>query len=305
MNWAIIAHGAKPKALDFANKLQQLCAASPDINAQVFATTQHNDAKNCLAQAEKISPNVVIVVGGDGTLNQVVDALLKRYTKPLPHIYLVPLGTGNDFARFLKTSSNPNTVFDQLKAHQTVSVDVGKIEMTGLNDTRVEHHFINVADAGIGAEVARRVNASKKIFGSHIAFMWSALLAFSSFKKQLVTLTIDGIELKKQCLLVVIANNESFGSAIYIAPGANPTDGIFDVTIIGNVGVWHYLKFLPRLKAGKRIAHPEVSYLKANKVSISTNEVPPYYIDTDGDVFGKCTANFSLLPAALEFIVPD
>lgn len=304
MNWALIVHGAKPQAIVFANQFQAILETKKLPKAKLFITTQHNDAKNCVAEAARFAPDVLIVIGGDGTLNQVVDALLKNFPNALPFIYLVPLGTGNDFARYLKTTIVPAKVFEQIMASKTVGVDVGDIRMQDASGKPVQHYFINVADAGIGAEVARRVNQSKKPLGSHIAFMWSALLAFSRFKKQEVTLTIDGIQLKKKCLLVVVANNESFGSAIYIAPGANPTDGIFDVTIIGDVGVWHYLKFLPRLKAGKRIAHKEVSYLKANTVSIETAESPAYFIDTDGDVFGCCPAEFTLKSQAIRFVVP-
>jgi len=212
---------------------------------------------------------VVVAVGGDGTLNEVVNGFF-RNGAPLPtssKLAMVPLGTGGDFRRTLRIPP----------------------------DTK---------QAGLGGEVVHIVGNGTKRFGS-ATYTLAGLRALIGFKNKPMTVNIDGAthELAK-AQQVVVANCQFFGGGMQMAPSASPTDGVFDVILIKNAGKIETMRGMNDIRSGKHLdqSNPKMELMYGKRVSITSPD--KVRIDIDGEAVGFLPALFEIQPGAIEFITP-
>lgn len=273
----------------------------PAITIKVFETGFHNQAIDLAALAAHQQFDFIIAVGGDGTLNQVVNGFLQaRSTKPIS-IGVLPAGTGNDFVKTLGTPDNIKDIFDMMQQHQSTLVDVGRIEYMDVIGRKQERFFINVADAGMGADVVHRVNSSTKRWGSQITYIKAIVQTFLDFKHKHISLKTDDWSWEGDAMAIVVANGKYFGAGLGIAPDAETGDGFFNVTILGKISVWDYLKNLPRLKKLKHITHKEIHYKHASRIELNSTD-KNCGLEADGEFFGYLPATIEVLHQRLRFL---
>jgi len=248
---------------------------------------------------------ILVAVGGDGTLHEVINGIMQAKIGSLsvpPAVALLPYGSANDFARQRKLSTSLDDLLQLIDSGSIQNIDVGRIEK---NDKNEDQYFINIADAGFGAEVVHRLNnfhGFYRRFPSGLKFMWAMTRAFLSYRKHHVKITMDQSEWSGPILSVIVANSSSFGSGLKIAPDADISDGMFEIVILGNVSFIDYMLNLLRVKKGRKIQHNDVHYLKS--VNVGFEGITPIPVEADGEVAGSTPVKMVCLPGALQLYCP-
>ena len=249
----------------------------------------------------------VVAVGGDGTLNEVVNGCFDEHCAPLvPGICvgLIPSGTGSDLRRTLGLPTDPDAAARLLARGTTRSIDLGRIEF-GDGGHRL---FVNVADCGLGGEVVARVNRRPEKRGGPVGsavFLGVSVKELMTYHNREVLLTIDQETSRRRVQQVVIANGRCFGGGMRIAPDADPADGLFDVVVVGDVSRSGALRAVPRLFRGTHLALRVVEVFRGRTVAIVPADLlePPRF-DVDGEQVGRAPAEISIMPGALRFAAP-
>ena len=240
--------------------------------------------------------NIIIAVGGDGTLNEVLNGImLSEKTKTT--IGHFPLGTANDFSKTLGIEKNLEQFLGALKTNNTILIDVGKIKCNNSDS-----YFLNIADAGLGGFVANKLNKSKKKLGGKITYFKVILTGILSFKKPQVEIQFNDTVYKGKLMSLAICNGKSFGNGLIISPNAKVNDGLFNITLLGDVSVWDYFRNLKNLKKGVLLKHPNIHYYSSDKIQINSKDLCE--IEADGEYVGKGEACFEIIPKSLNFLVP-
>lgn len=241
--------------------------------------------------------DIIVAAGGDGTINEVVNGMM-LFDGQLPRIAIIPIGTGNDFMRNRKQFSNPQSFLDALIKTQNTSLDLGCIQ-----STKIKHYFLNIADTGFGGTTVHTLNRQRKYLRGKISYSFAILRTFLWFKKPELKITGNSFEHIGKTFMVAFCNSSTFGSGLTIAPSAKPDDGILNITIIGNVSLFDYLRYLPSLRKGHNIQHPEVNYYCDNSIRV---DVIKGKADTeaDGETITTESIHITLIPSAIRLIEP-
>lgn len=242
----------------------------------------------------------LIVVGGDGTVSEVVNGLMQRPQSLRPPVCILPSGSGNDAARMLFLRRSAREVLDRLALHRIVEWDVMKATLTGISGQPVVRYGLNVLSTGITAEVLSVYNRMMRRLPPDIGYAAAAVLAFTRYRAQPLDLEADGHTTSSSPLLVAIANCRWFGSGIGIAPQAVPDDGLLNVTIAREIGPLGFLRLLPRLRTGEVVDDTRVRYQSAKYVQLRTAN--PVGIEIDGEFCGYTPVQVEVIPKAIRLI---
>ena len=279
---------------------------SSGLPYEVRFTTRPLEATEISQQAVRESRPVVVAVGGDGTLNEVVNGFF-RNGAPLPtttKLAFVPLGTGGDFRRTLRIPTDTRQAVDVLKTGMVRRLDAGCVTYQAADGSTAVRHFINIADAGLGGDVVSMVGNGTRRFGS-AAYMIGGMRAIIGFKNKPMSVNIDGVthELPK-ALQVVVANCQYFGGGMHMAPSASPTDGVFDVILIKDAGKIETIRGMNDIRSGRHLdqSNPNMELMYGKRVSVTSPE--KVRLDIDGEALGFLPALFEVQPGAIEFVTP-
>ena len=282
-----------------------LRAAGVPLRAQL--TSAPGDATAIVRRQIAEGMRRIVAVGGDGTLNEVVNGCFGRDGRPLAEdltVALVPSGTGGDFRRTLDLPRDPAALAAMLALGRSRPVDVGRVEF---GDGAVRH-FINIADCGIGGEVVRRVNRSPLKGGGMrgtAVFLGASLTELWTFGGRDAVIEADGERIERRVQQVVIANGRYFGGGMLVAPEAEMDDGLFDVIIVGEMARGEALRAIPSLYRGKHLGHPKIETRRAREVRISASAGGPELLfDLEGEQVGATPATLTCLAGALRVCVP-
>ena len=248
----------------------------------------------------------MVAVGGDGTLNEVVNGFF-RNGAPIPtssRLAMVPLGTGGDFRRTLRISNDPKQAIDVLRTGLVRRLDAGAVTYTQEDGTTAIRHFINIADAGLGGDVVYNMGNGTKRFGS-ASYRLGGLRALLTYKNKPMTVVIDNAQYElPKVQQVVIANCQYFGGGMQMAPSASPTDGVFNVILVKNAGKIETMRGMNDILSGKHLDqhNPNLELLYGKRISVMSPD--KVRIDVDGEAVGFLPALFEIQPSAIEFITP-
>jgi len=254
-------------------------------------TTAPKEATRIAADAAAAGFDRILAVGGDGTLHEVVNGVAGTHLA----VGVLPLGTGNDFARSAGILRAPAPLLEALHRGGTRPIDLGRVH---------ERYYINIAGAGFDAEVARRVNAMRSKAKGTIPYLMTAVgLAFRYEPPQMTVTLDDGPAMGPEArLLVAVGNTRAYGGGMQVCPRAEVDDGLLDVLLVGDVRGWATLGLLPKVFLGAHLGHPAVGYVRAHSVRL---EGPAgVALHADGEVLGGLPATFSVHPAALRLWMP-
>ncbi|HPA55391.1 MAG TPA: diacylglycerol kinase family lipid kinase, partial [Bacillota bacterium] len=163
-------------------------------------------------------------------------------------------------------------------------------------------YFLNVADTGIGAETANRVNMHSKRLSGFLSFMLGTLSTVVLYKNQNFEVVIDDkIHLNGIMNSVIVANGKFFGGGMMVAPDAVLDDGVFDIIILGNLSKYDIIKSFPLIYKGKHMNHPKLKYYRGSKVKVTSGGKG--LIEADGEIPGRADAVFELMPKALKILI--
>jgi diacylglycerol kinase (ATP) len=303
LNIAVILNGISFYKKTFYTKF--LPALQQHFSITVFETKSKNDGISLASKAvETNSYQVILAAGGDGTLHQVVNGVLKGREDQnfIPVIGVIPMGSGNDFAKTAALTPKPEQLISLLQSFTPREVNIGKIIYTDFNNETSERYFINVADIGMGPVVVKGVNESGRIFGPAVAYYKSIITTFFKYRTMVVSATTQAWSWQGKVRSLAVANGKYYGHGLCIAPDAKPDDDLFHVFICGNVSVLDFIRYSETLKRGKHIRIPEISYRQTTDISFSSDAV--CLIEGDGEILGKLPASVSLVNRRILFLMP-
>jgi diacylglycerol kinase (ATP) len=299
---AIILNGISLYKKTFYKKFLPLIQER--YKTDVFETNSRHDGILLSSKAaEKYRYDVILAAGGDGTLHQVMNGVLNgRETEPrLPVIGVIPIGSGNDFAKTAKITTDPGQLLHLLEKFQSTPVNIGKIIYQDFSGGRKERYFLNVADIGMGPEVVKRVLDSGRALGSEVAYYKSIIATFFKYRPMIVHASTLRWKWSGKLRSLAVANGRFYGHGLCIAPDARPDDDLFTVFICGDVSVIDFIKHSSTMKKQRHIQMDEVLYKEA--ISIELLSEKPCLIEGDGEILGQLPASVQLISRKLNFLM--
>lgn len=269
--------------------------------ADVFETNSHTDAFDFSVKAVTEKYELLIAAGGDGTIHQVVNGMLSLRTpvEQLPMLSILPVGSGNDFARTVNITLNKEDLKKRLTHLMPRLTDVGAVTFQK-NGTEQRAYFMNVASAGMGPEVLNTMNSGKKQVGSAIAYYMAILKTFWSYRCVPVTIQAPAWKWNNKLRTLAIGNGKFFGNGLCIAPDAKPDDGIFSTFICGAVSVWDFIRYTNTLKNSRKVSHPKIEYGTTEILEITSES--PCRIEADGELLGFLPARVEVVAGRIKFL---
>ena len=269
------------------------------IPLDVVFTTRPLEATEIARRAAADGRPLVVALGGDGTVNEVVNGLTASGASGAdrPELAILPLGTGRDTIRTYGIPKRPLAALHLLRSGSTRTIDIGIARFA-----EHERLFINIGSCGLTGAVAERANRTTKRLGGTPAFLVATIATFASWKNVPFRVRVDERELELVANNVICANGRAFGGGIRVCPQAEPDDGLLDVLIWGDVGKLDLARELPRLYRGKHLGHPALTVLRGQDVEVVPAE--PLPIELDGELPGLSPVRFSIAPGALRLRVP-
>lgn len=252
--------------------------------------------------ALKEGTELVVGVGGDGTMNEIANGFYenRKIINPEATLGIVPSGTGCDFTKSLNIPLGLKNALEVITQAPSSLIDIGRVSFRGNSGEEQERFFLNVSDFGIGGDVVRKVNENrmKRRASSYLKCLISTFL---SYKNKRLKIKIDDEELPvDEYLIGTISNGRIFGRGMKIAPEAKLDDGLFDVVLIKGMEVFEFFRNGWRIYTGTHLSHPKISLIRGTKVeAISADEENDVLIEIDGEQLGKLPATFEIIPGSI------
>jgi YegS/Rv2252/BmrU family lipid kinase len=263
-------------------------------------TTGEGEATHAVRTALASGYRAIVVVGGDGTLNEAVNGFFDAEGDPIAvdaSIGILPSGTGGDFRKAAGIPAGLGAAARLIASGSSQLIDVGRVDFA--DGTR--RFFINIADCGMGGEVAARINRSGRKRGGlrgSAMFLSASLTTLWGYRSRVARIDVDGVLIERDVRSVVVANGRYFGGGMRVAPDAALDDGHFDVVIIGETGRTRALIGIPSLYRGRHLGKREVEVRRGRVVRV-TCEDPPMLFDVEGEQVGTTPATLTCLPGAI------
>jgi len=246
--------------------------------------------------------STIVCVGGDGTLNEVVNGYLRHRESARnadAHLAVFSVGTGADFVRTLPMPQTPAAFARIIRAREPQKIDAGLCEFLD-HGIRRARHFVNVAEFSSGGAVVDRVNRSTKILGGRLSFVIAILRTLPRYRNTRVVYEADSGPAKEVLMNdFVVANGRYFGAGLMPAPAADLADGLLDVVIFGDIDFKTARRNLPALRRGEHLSLDEVTTFRCRELTVRSAEE---MIDLDGEFVGRHPLRFAVLPNALSVL---
>jgi diacylglycerol kinase (ATP) len=251
--------------------------------------------------AVKDGTELVIGVGGDGTMNEIANGFYEeqRIINPEATLGIVPSGTGCDFTRSLNIPRGLKNAIQAITEAPTTPIDVGRVTFRSTPGTIEQRFFLNVADFGVGGEVARKVNQKRmeRKASSYVRCLVSTMI---HNRNKRVRLRVDGRELPKdEYVIGAIANGRIFGKGMMIAPLAKLDDGFFDAVFVKGMRFFEFCVNSWRLLNGSHLRLRKVALMRSRRVEAEPDRDDVVLIELDGEQLGTLPAIFELVPRGL------
>ena len=249
-------------------------------------TTRPGHGVELAASAVRAGARHVVAVGGDGTVHEVANGLLRDTTAPggtqhaAPLLGVVPIGTGNDFAKLCGVYRHgPVHAVRRLVTARSAAFDVGRV---------LDEYFVNSAGVGFGAEVVRVRNAMPRLSG-FLSYLVPVLRAFARFRPPRLDIRASGFGETGYMMMVEICNGTTAGGSYRFAPAALPADGRLDVCVVRRVSLPRFLLAVPRVMRGTHGTMREVALFQTRSITVRSLE-GPVVLHLDGELREPGTA---------------
>lgn len=243
---------------------------------------------------------LLVAVGGDGTVNEVANGILLSKDLNEATIGIISTGTGGDFIRSAGIDRDYIKACSSLTGTRRRLIDVGVVEYYKDGQSH-RRFFINSSGIGFDAAVAETSNRLPKFLGGTIPYIIGLLKSLVGYQNKPVTISMGDKTESKRILSVVVANGRYFGGGMRVAPLADIDDGLLDVIAVGDMGKLELLKAFHTIYKGTHIHHPKVEMEKTTRVRIESTE--KFLVHADGEFLGEGPVSFGLIPSALSIAV--
>jgi diacylglycerol kinase (ATP) len=270
-----------------------------------YFTTGPGDAIGLTRQALSRGAEVVVCVGGDGTLNEVVNGLMGEDGPIRPDAMLgfIPRSTGCDLAKTVHLYRELDRALDIIQHAHTRILDLGRIRFQDRRGQPSYRYFHNITSFGLGGEVDERANRTTKAFGGFLSFLWAMLISLLRYDKKRIRLKVDeSFDGEVTIWNVAVANGQYHGGGMWVAPEAQVDDGLFHVTVVGDLTLPQVFLNLPKLYNGKIYEVAQVRSFVGKRVEAFSEQ--RVLLDVDGEQIGALPVVIEMVPQAVHLITP-
>ena len=258
-------------------------------------------ATDLAREAIKDGTELVIGVGGDGTMNEIANGFYEdsRIINPEATLGLVPSGTGCDLVKSLNIPTGLRGALQVISGAPSVRMDVGRVRYRSNAGPEEERFFLNVADFGLGGEVVRRVT-DRRLQRKASSYVRCLVTTMVHYRNKRVRIRVDGERLPDgEYLIGAVANGKIFGKGMKVAPDALLDDGLFDSVLVKGFRFLEFCRHGWKLMNGSHVTHPKVTVVRGRKVEAWPGEGEDVLLELDGDQLGRLPATFEIVPRNL------
>ena len=262
------------------------------------------DAMHITRTAIRNGYECIVAVGGDGTINEVTNGFFEhgKAINPMAALGVLPRGTGGDFRKTFDWDLDSVAAIRRLATPDTRPLDVGLLEYVGHDGRPAQRYFANICSFGVSGKVDQEVNKTSKALGGTVSFMVGSLKALSGWRDRRVTVRFDdGPAERLEVTTLAVANGKYFGGGMKVAPDADVSDGIFDVTIWSGYGLSDFVIRSKGVYSGSHVGWKGTRQVRAKVVRAESDE--EVLIDCDGEQPGKLPCTMTLLAGAIRLKV--
>ncbi len=261
-------------------------------------------ARDLAARALQNGYELIMAVGGDGTINEVLNGFLRDGAPADPRAALGYLssGTGGDLSRTFGYHDCPlERQAELLLEGEVRRIDCGEVSFHSPGGEPAVRRFINASSAGFSGNVLHAMNRFSKLFGGKIAYQMGVLRSLIRLENHPVEVTVDGRPFfDGPALLVVVANGRFFGGSMMIAPHARVDDGLLDIIVVRGMGRRDILEKIGRLYRGEHLDLPEVTWTRGEEVRLRSPQ--RVLLEMDGELPGTLEASFRVVKGGLPLL---
>ena len=260
-------------------------------SARIVVTARAGEAEALAANAAEAGHDRVVAIGGDGTIQEVVNGILAG-----PHgvsLGVLPVGSGNDLARSLGLPRNRDGALAAALGTEERAIDL----LHARNGDGQTRWFASAGGIGFDAQVAAAMSTRRGWQRGQAAYLLTTLTELRRFTNRRLALTVDGERTERSVLFVAIANGAYYGGGMHIAPGAVVDDGRLDLCVVGDVSRLTALRQLVNLYRGTHVRHPQVMLQRGSHVGVESDV--PTGVHLDGEPFGSLPLRVEAHPARL------
>jgi len=277
------------KELPYA--LEQLEVAGYETSAH--ATVGEGDAKRAAEIAVERKYDLVVVAGGDGTINEVISGIAEKDYRP--KLAIIPAGTTNDFARALHVPKDIRTAIDVITKHSQVrSLDIGKVK---------GNYFINIAGGGDLTELTYDVPIKMKAAIGQLAYYIKGIEMLPFLKPVETRIEYDDKVFEGEIMMFLIANTNSIGGFEKVTPDALIDDGYFDLIILKKTNLADFLRLATAAMRGAHIHDDHIIYAQAKRIKVTPSK--KMLLNIDGEYGGELPGEIINLKQHIDFVVPE
>lgn len=277
-----------------------------NIELDVQYTTGPGDATIITRKALQNGYNRIISVGGDGTLNEVVNGFFdenQQQINPEACLSLIPMGTGGDFARMFNLNSDIKNIVRLLTDPKLCCCDLVLADYTGWQENPERRFLINEADVGLGSATVYRVNRNSKALGGFLSFLLAFLYTIVTYKNLDLVIKVDGqIIYEGKTGIIVVGNGRYFGGGVKVAPDALVDDGLLEIILAKDLKKRDLLANLTNMYKGTHLQHPLVERMAGRQVEIMSAGDILFEMDGETPGHGR-SVTFEIVPAAMKLLV--
>lgn len=288
----LVIHGSRADRPALRAAVEWARAVGHRVRARV--TWEAGDARRHAAEAVRAGADLVVAVGGDGTLNGVVNGVLNEGRAGEVAVGILPLGTANDFARQIGMPDDPREAMPLLFEHEPRVMDAGLLNGRA---------FLNVSSAGLGAEATAETSAlAKGVFGVlAYAFTGARKLAAESAPRR-ARFTAPGLTRDFEYLAFAVGNARATGAGVAVAPRAQVDDGLLDLCVVEPVDAAAVAGLLLELRRGEHLDRDGVHYLQTPWLRVESET--PVAVNVDGEAVSLTRLEYGVARAALRVVAP-
>jgi YegS/Rv2252/BmrU family lipid kinase len=262
------------------------------------------DAVSITRNALRGGYQCVVAVGGDGTINEVTNGFFEgdRAINPDAALGVLPRGTGGDFRKTFDWDTDFESAVRRLRTPDTRPFDVGRVEYQAHDGSRAVRYFANICSFGVSGKVDEAVNTSSKALGGTVSFFWGSLKTLTGWRDQEVRIRLDGGPPEDvRVTTLAVANGRYFGGGMKVAPEADVSDGLFDVTLWSGYGLTDFVLKSKGVYSGAHVGWKGTRTMRCKELVAESEE--RVLLDCDGEQPGRLPCKVTILPSAIRLKV--
>jgi YegS/Rv2252/BmrU family lipid kinase len=253
-------------------------------------------------EAVRSGHELIIGVGGDGTMNEIANGFFenRRIINPSTALAILPSGTGCDLTRSLRIPPRLKDALKVITEAPSAAMDIGRVSFRENSGRETERLFLNVSDFGVGGEVVKRVN-DRRLQRKASSYVRCLVSAMANYRSRRISIRVDGRTLPEgEYLIGAIANGRIFGKGMKIAPQASLDDGLLDLVLVKSMKFFEFCRHGWKIFLGTHLSHPKISLVRGRNFEAFAVDQGEVLLELDGEQLGRLPAKFEIVPRAIQ-----